>query len=158
MLARTPAVEAVTTPAPVLLRARGLVKRYGRAAAVDGVDLDIVERAFTTLLGPSGCGKTTILRMIGGFVAPDAGTLALDGASLAGVPPELRPVNTVFQSYALFPHLDVFENVAFSLRLRQGTGIATGSIERKVAGALEAVRMSEFARRFPNELSGGQQQ
>jgi spermidine/putrescine transport system ATP-binding protein len=154
MLARTPAVEGATTPAPVLLRARGLVKRFGRAVAVDGVDFDILERAFTTLLGPSGCGKTTILRVIGGFVAPDAGTLALDGASLAGVPPELRPVNTVFQSYALFPHLDVFENVAFSLRLRQGTG----SIERKVAGALEAVRMSEFARRFPHELSGGQQQ
>jgi spermidine/putrescine transport system ATP-binding protein len=154
MLARTPAVEGATTPAPVLLRARGLVKRFGRAVAVDGVDFDILERAFTALLGPSGCGKTTILRMIGGFVEPDAGTLALDGESLAGVPPETRPVNTVFQSYALFPHLDVFENVAFSLRLRQGTG----SVERKVAGALEAVRMGEFARRFPHELSGGQQQ
>jgi spermidine/putrescine transport system ATP-binding protein len=156
MLARTPAVEAVTSPAPVLLSARGLVKRYARAAvpAVDGVDLDILERAFTTLLGPSGCGKTTILRLIGGFEVPDAGSLTLDGVSLDGVPPERRPVNTVFQSYALFPHLDVFENVAFSLRLRQGTG----NIERKVQGALEAVRMSEFMRRFPHELSGGQQQ
>src|SRR3979490_1850693 len=152
MLARTPAVEAATTP--VLLSARGLVKRFGRATAVDGVDLDILERAFTTLLGPSGCGKTTILRMIGGFEKPDGGSLVLDGVSLDGVPPEQRPVNTVFQSYALFPHLNVFENVAFSLRLRQGTG----NIERKVAGALEAVRMSEFVRRFPNELSGGQQQ
>jgi spermidine/putrescine transport system ATP-binding protein len=156
MLARTPAVEAVTSPVPVLLSARGLVKRYARAAAaaIDGVDLDIRERAFTTLLGPSGCGKTTILRLIGGFEVPDAGSLTLDGVSLDGVPPELRPVNTVFQSYALFPHLDVFENVAFSLRLRQGTG----NIERKVQSALEAVRMSEFVRRFPNELSGGQQQ
>jgi spermidine/putrescine transport system ATP-binding protein len=156
MLARTPAVEAVTSPAPVLLSARGLVKRYARVAApaVDGVDLDILERAFTTLLGPSGCGKTTILRMIGGFEVPDAGSLTLDGVSLDGVPPELRPVNTVFQSYALFPHLDVFENVAFSLRLRHGTG----NIERKVESALEAVRMREFMRRFPNELSGGQQQ
>jgi spermidine/putrescine transport system ATP-binding protein len=152
MLARTPAVVAAT--APVLLRARGLVKRFGRAAAVDAVDLDFLERAFTTLLGPSGCGKTTILRMIGGFEKPDAGSLVLDGVSLDGVPPELRPVNTVFQSYALFPHLDVFENVAFSLRLRQGSG----NIERKVQDALDAVRMGEFARRFPNELSGGQQQ
>src|SRR5882757_3055025 len=141
MLARTPAVEGATTPAPVLLRARGLVKRFGRAVAVDGVDFDILERAFTTLLGPSGCGKTTILRMIGGFVEPDAGTLALDGESLAGVPPETRPVNTVFQSYALFPHLDVFENVAFSLRRR---GIK--SVKKQVEDMLELVQLGEQAR------------
>jgi spermidine/putrescine transport system ATP-binding protein len=137
----------------VLLSARGLVKRFGQQVAVDSVDLDIAERAFTTLLGPSGCGKTTILRMIGGFETPDAGSLVLDGAALAGVPPEQRPVNTVFQSYALFPHLSVFENVAFSLRLRH-----SGNIEGKVKNALDAVRMGEYADRFPSELSGGQQQ
>jgi spermidine/putrescine transport system ATP-binding protein len=139
---------------PGLLTARGLTKRFGRDVVVDGVDLDIPERAFTTLLGPSGCGKTTILRMIGGFETPSAGVITLDGVSLDGVPPELRPINTVFQSYALFPHLNVFENVAFSLRLRHGTG----NVERKVRNALDAVHMSQFADRFPNELSGGQQQ
>jgi spermidine/putrescine transport system ATP-binding protein len=146
-------VDATLAHAPALLSARGLTKRFGRQVAVAGVDLDIRERAFTTLLGPSGCGKTTILRMIGGFETPDAGSLVLDGATLAGVPPELRPVNTVFQSYALFPHLNVFENVAFSLRLRN-----SGNIERKVKNALDAVRMSDYVDRFPNELSGGEQQ
>jgi spermidine/putrescine transport system ATP-binding protein len=153
-LSDRPTSPGVTfAPASVLLSARGLVKRFGRQVAVDGVDLDVTEREFTTLLGPSGCGKTTILRMIGGFETPDAGSLVLDGAALAGVPPELRPVNTVFQSYALFPHLNVFENVAFSLRLRD-----SGNIQRKVKNALDAVRMGDHADRFPNELSGGQQQ
>ena len=141
------------------LTARGLGKSYGRmvpgqSPAVADVDFDIGERAFTTLLGPSGCGKTTILRMIAGFEQPSTGELRLEGVSLAGVPPERRPVNTVFQSYALFPHLSVAENVAFSLRLRQGTD----HIERKVADALAAVHMTDYASRFPHELSGGQQQ
>lgn len=141
------------------LTARGLCKSYGRMTpgqppAIADVDFDIGERAFTTLLGPSGCGKTTILRMIAGFEQPSAGELRLEGVSLAGVPPERRPVNTVFQSYALFPHLSVAENVAFSLRLRQGAG----DIGRKVADALAAVHMTDYASRFPNELSGGQQQ
>ncbi len=138
----------------LLLCARGLTKSYGRALAVDGVDLDIPERAFTTLLGPSGCGKTTILRMIAGFERPDSGSLELDGRSLAGVPPERRPVNTVFQSYALFPHLTVYENVAFSLTLRRG-GLDPGA---RVKRALAAVHMAEFGGRYPHELSGGQQQ
>jgi len=141
------------------LTARGLCKAYGgkaskRAMAVAGVDFDIGERAFTTLLGPSGCGKTTILRLIAGFEHPSAGELRLEGVSLAGVPPERRPVNTVFQSYALFPHLSVADNVAFSLKLRR----SEGDIARKVAGALAAVHMAEYADRFPHELSGGQQQ
>jgi len=139
------------------LAARGLAKVFGgdgRAAAVAGVDFDIGERVFTTLLGPSGCGKTTILRLIAGFEQPSAGELLLEGASLAGVPPERRPVNTVFQSYALFPHLTVADNVGFSLRLRR----SAGDIPRKVASALAAVHMGEFADRFPHELSGGQQQ
>ncbi|WP_407048642.1 ABC transporter ATP-binding protein [Methyloraptor flagellatus] len=139
---------------PLLLSARGLVKRYGQAPAVAGVDLDIPERAFTTLLGPSGCGKTTILRMIAGFERPDAGSLELDGQSIVAVPPERRPVNTVFQSYALFPHLTVFENVAFSLRLK---GIMP-NLENRVMRALEAVHMAEFGARLPHQLSGGQQQ
>ncbi|RAX41329.1 ABC transporter ATP-binding protein [Rhizobium tropici] len=138
----------------LLLSARGLVKTYGRSRAVDGVDLDIPERAFTTFLGPSGCGKTTILRMIAGFENPDAGSLVLDGRPLAGVPPERRPVNTVFQNYALFPHLTVFENVAFSLTLRRGSLDPTARVKR----ALEAVHMEAFRERYPHQLSGGQQQ
>ena len=141
--------------APVLLSARGLVKRYGaHAPVVAGVDFDVAERAFTTLLGPSGCGKTTILRMIGGFEKPTAGTLTLDGMLLGDRPPERRPVNTVFQSYALFPHMSVFDNVAFSLSLRSGTG----DVAAKVRRALDAVHMVEFSDRFPAQLSGGQQQ
>ncbi|WP_181705531.1 ABC transporter ATP-binding protein [Chthonobacter rhizosphaerae] len=144
------------TAPPLLLSARGLVKTYGRGAApaVAGVDLDIGERMFTTLLGPSGCGKTTILRMIAGFETADAGTISLDGVPLKGVPPERRPVNTVFQSYALFPHLTVFENVAFSLRLLS----AVTNLEGRVKRALDAVHMADFGERYPHQLSGGQQQ
>ncbi|MDQ0456836.1 ABC transporter ATP-binding protein [Rhizobium paknamense] len=144
---------AMLSPPP-LLTARGLVKTYGRSRAVDGVDLDIPERAFTTFLGPSGCGKTTILRMIAGFERPDSGSLVLDGRSLIDVPPERRPVNTVFQNYALFPHLTVFENVAFSLTLRR----RSPDPAPKVLRALETVHMAEFADRYPYQLSGGQQQ
>ena len=150
-------MSAVAAPGkPLLLSARGLVKAYGRGSppAVAGVDLDIGERVFTTLLGPSGCGKTTILRMIAGFETPDAGTITLDGRSLKGVPPERRPVNTVFQSYALFPHLTVFENVAFSLRLLSGVS----NLENRVKRALDAVHMADFGERHPHQLSGGQQQ
>ncbi|MFZ2099695.1 MAG: ABC transporter ATP-binding protein [Oricola sp.] len=142
------------TSLPPLLVARGIVKNYGRTRAVAGVDLDVPERAFMTLLGPSGCGKTTILRMIAGFEELDDGSLVLDGKSLKGVPPERRPVNTVFQSYALFPHLNVAENVGFSLRLRSGAAEAEGRVER----ALRAVHMSEYGARYPHQLSGGQQQ
>ncbi len=144
------------TKVPALLEARGLVKTYrgGHAPAVAGVDFDVAERAFTTLLGPSGCGKTTILRMIGGFEAPSAGTLTLDGVSLDRLPPERRPVNTVFQSYALFPHMSVYDNVAFSLSLRSGSG----DVAAKVRRALDAVHMAGFEERYPAQLSGGQQQ
>ncbi|QYA03654.1 ABC transporter ATP-binding protein [Rhizobium sp. B21/90] len=140
--------------AGLLLSARGLTKTYGRQRVVDGIDLDIPERAFTTFLGPSGCGKTTILRMIAGFEKPDAGSIVLDGRSLSGVPPERRPVNTVFQSYALFPHLTVFGNVAFSLTLRRSNIDVAARVKR----ALDAVHMAEFADRYPHQLSGGQQQ
>src|SRR4051794_11171480 len=94
----------------------GLVKRFGGEVAVDGIDLDVRPGEFFSLLGPSGCGKTTTLRLVAGFERPDAGSIHLDGRSLAEVAPHRRPVNTVFQSYALFPFLDVFENVAFGLR------------------------------------------
>ena len=150
--AATPGVQAT---APVLLSARRLTKSYGgRAPVVAGVDFDVAERSFTTLLGPSGCGKTTILRMIGGFETPSGGTLTLDGMPLGGLPPERRPVNTVFQSYALFPHMTVFDNVAFSLSLRSGGG----DIGAKVRRALDAVHMASFEARYPAQLSGGQQQ
>jgi spermidine/putrescine transport system ATP-binding protein len=130
------------------------VKRYGRSCAVDGVNLDIHERAFTTLLGPSGCGKTTILRIIAGFEKPDSGSMVLDGRSLIEVPPERRPVNTVFQNYALFPHLTVFENVAFSLTLQPRTPDPAPRVRR----ALDMVHMADFGDRYPHQLSGGQQQ
>jgi len=152
-----PAAAPRATPpeaSPLMLSVRGLVKRYGKAPAVDGVDLDVPERAFMTLLGPSGCGKTTILRTIAGFETPDAGDLVLDGVGLTGIPPERRPVNTVFQSYALFPHLTVAENVAFSLRLRRGVP----DVETRVGRALDAVHMAAFGARYPHQLSGGQQQ
>jgi spermidine/putrescine transport system ATP-binding protein len=133
---------------------RGITKSFGRSVAVDGVDLDVPERAFLTLLGPSGCGKTTILRMIAGFEEPDAGSMRLDATPMAGVPPEQRPVNTVFQSYALFPHLSVSDNVAFSLKLRGGVA----DIDARVRRALDAVHMADFGNRYPHQLSGGQQQ
>ncbi|WP_370676318.1 ABC transporter ATP-binding protein [Pleomorphomonas sp. PLEO] len=145
-----------TEPAasPLLLAMRGIVKTFGRSTAVDGIDLDVPERAFLTLLGPSGCGKTTVLRMIAGFEAPDAGEMRLDNTPLADVPPERRPVNTVFQSYALFPHLTVNDNVAFSLKLRGGVA----DIAARVRRALDAVHMADFGERYPHQLSGGQQQ
>ncbi len=137
-----------------LLRVEGLVKRYGEQTALAGVDLEVPNRAFVTLLGPSGCGKTTMLRCIGGFERPDRGSIRLAGDEIAGLPPERRPVNTVFQNYALFPHLTVAENVGFALALR-GT---VGRHRDRVLRALRTVRMEAFAERYPHELSGGQQQ
>ncbi len=140
---------------PKLLQARGLEKSYGRTRALGPVDLDLPERAYATLLGPSGCGKTTLLRLLGGFERPDAGTITLDGTRMEAAPPERRPVNTVFQGYALFPHMTVRDNVAFSLSLKRLPGPV---IDRRVGRALDAVRMADLARRYPAELSGGQQQ
>ena len=140
---------------PLLLRTRGLGKTFGSSVAVKSVDLDVAEGTFVTLLGPSGCGKTTILRMVAGFETASHGTIELDGVSLGPLPPEQRPVNTVFQSYALFPHMTVFENVAFSLTLKRRP---RRTIEARVNQALAVVHMSGFSRRYPGELSGGQQQ
>jgi ABC-type Fe3+/spermidine/putrescine transport system ATPase subunit len=133
----------------------GLTKRYGATAVVDGLSFSVAEGELLTLLGPSGCGKTTTLRCIGGFIAQDSGTIRIAGSDMAGVPPHRRRVGMVFQSYALFPHLSVFENVAFGLRVRK---VDEPELSRRVGRALEMVRLAEFATRYPKQLSGGQQQ
>jgi spermidine/putrescine transport system ATP-binding protein len=132
-----------------------LTKRFEDVVAVDDVSLDIDRGHFFALLGPSGCGKTTTLRMIGGFEEPTAGRIELGGVDVAPLPPYKRDVNTVFQSYALFPHLSIFENVAFGLR-RQG--VKGGDLRRRVGEALELVGLAGFESRKPRQLSGGQQQ
>lgn len=137
------------------VKVRGVVKRYGQAVAVAGVDLDVRSGEFLSLLGPSGCGKTTLLRMIGGFEEPDEGEILLAGTSIVGVAPHKRPINTVFQAYALFPHMSVGENVAFGLRQKR---TPKAEIAARVAEALDLVQMSKFATRNPKLLSGGQQQ
>ena len=128
---------------------------YGRIAAVRSVDINVAEYSFTTLLGPSGCGKTTLLRLIAGFELPTTGNLLIDGASIRDLPPEKRPVNTVFQNYALFPHMTVQENVSFSLNVR---GTAREAAARRSRQVLETVHLLDYAASYPNELSGGQQQ
>ena len=137
------------------IRLVGLVKRFGSFTAIDGIDLTIPEGEFFSLLGPSGCGKTTTLRMVAGFEQPTSGEVLLDGVDMAGTPPNKRNVNTVFQSYALFPHLKVFDNVAFGLRRAK---VDRTQVRQRVGEALEQVRLSEFSARKPAQLSGGQQQ
>jgi putative spermidine/putrescine transport system ATP-binding protein len=133
----------------------GVTKRFGGFAAVDRMTLQIARGEFFSLLGPSGCGKTTTLRLIAGFEQPSEGAIRLDGEDVASVPPYRRHVNTVFQSYALFEHLDVTENVAFGLRRRK---VAKPEIAQRVAEALELVALDERATARPAELSGGQRQ
>jgi putative spermidine/putrescine transport system ATP-binding protein len=137
------------------IRLRGLVKRYGDLAAVDGIDLDVARGEFFTLLGPSGSGKTTTLRMIAGFELPDAGTVELAGTDVSRLPPFERDVNTVFQDYALFPHLSVADNVAYGLRVRK---VPHQERRRRVDEALEMVRLPGLGGRRPAQLSGGQRQ
>jgi len=143
------------TLAPPDVRCVGLRKTYGDVVAIAQVDLDVTRGEFFTMLGPSGSGKTTTLRLIAGFERPDAGRIELAGADVAAKPPYERPVNTVFQDYALFPHMTVGENVAYGLRV-QGTG--RGERRRRADEALELVRLSGFGRRKPSQLSGGQRQ
>jgi spermidine/putrescine transport system ATP-binding protein len=137
------------------VRLRGVTKRFGDFTAVREMDLDIPKGEFFTLLGPSGCGKTTTLRMIAGFEDPSAGTVLLDGDDVTGLPAFKRPTNTVFQSYALFPHLSVERNVAFGLERK---GVPKEDIRRRVAEELGRVGLAAEAKRKPRQLSGGQQQ
>ncbi len=132
-----------------------VVKRYGDVLAVDHVSLEVTAGEFFSLLGPSGCGKTTTLRMIGGFEEPMSGLIELQGRDVTRLPPNRRNVNTVFQNYALFPHLSVFENVAFGLRRQK---VNSGEIRRRVADMLELVELKDFDQRRPNQMSGGQAQ
>lgn len=135
------------------VRLSGISKRYGSFTAVHPLDLTVPQGSFFALLGASGCGKTTTLRMIAGLEEPSSGTVFLGEQEVTNLPPYKRPVNTVFQSYALFPHLDIFENVAFGLRRR---GIK--SVKAQVDDMLELVQLGEQARKKPHQLSGGQQQ
>src|SRR4051794_4471620 len=134
----------------------GLRKEFDGVTAVDGIDIDIEAGEFFTLLGPSGCGKTTTLRMLAGFEQPTDGQIFIDGVDVAQTPAHKRPVNTVFQSYALFPHLDVESNVGYGLRWRKD--IDKAGRAARVARALELVRLNEYGKRRPHQLSGGQQQ
>jgi putative spermidine/putrescine transport system ATP-binding protein len=140
---------------PLAISLRGLTKRYGAVAAVDGLDLDIRSGEFLTLLGSSGCGKTTTLMLIAGFERPDSGDIVLSGRSVVGVPAHKRRIGVVFQNYALFPHLTVFENIAFALRNLRWP---RQRVKARVKELLELVALEELADRSPAQLSGGQQQ
>ncbi|MFN8223591.1 MAG: ABC transporter ATP-binding protein [Gaiellales bacterium] len=144
--------ETATTPD---IRIRGLVKRYGDVVAVGGVDLEINRGEFFTMLGPSGSGKTTTLRMIAGFEKPDAGAISLGGRDVSGLPPFDRDVNTVFQDYALFPHMTVQENVEYGLRVKK---VAKATRRERATEALRTVRLEGYGDRKPSALSGGQRQ
>jgi spermidine/putrescine transport system ATP-binding protein len=137
------------------IRLIGLTKRFAEVTAVDRVDLDVAPGEFFSLLGPSGCGKTTTLRMIAGFEQPTEGRIMLDGTDVAYTPPHKRNVNTVFQNYALFPHLDVFDNVAFGLKRAKRP---KSEVKERALQALELVQLGGFEGRKPSQLSGGQQQ
>ena len=137
------------------LEFRNLSKRFGSIQAVDGVSLEIKKGEFFSLLGPSGCGKTTMLRLAAGFESPDAGRVVLHGCDITDLPPNKRQVNTIFQSYALFPHLSVWENIAFGLRVAKRS---KRDIETEVEAMLRLIRMSDQAGKKPDQLSGGQKQ
>ena len=142
-------------PRNVAVELVNVTKRFGEFVAVDDLTLDIYEGEFFSLLGPSGCGKTTTLRMIAGFEEPTEGEISVAGQQVQGVPPYRRPVNTVFQSYAIFPHLNVFDNVAFGLRRAK---VPKEEVASRVAEACAMVQLEGFAKRRPSMLSGGQQQ
>ncbi|MFL5933275.1 MAG: ABC transporter ATP-binding protein [Gaiellaceae bacterium] len=154
-MAVTEQPQAPTAPAVADVRLDHVTKRFDDVVAVDDVSLEIERGNFFALLGPSGCGKTTTLRMIGGFEEPTAGTIYLGDEPVSGRPPYKRDVNTVFQSYALFPHLSLFENVAFGLRRR---GVRKSDVRGRVLSILELVGLSGLEKRKPRQLSGGQQQ
>ena len=145
---------AVAYPTP-LLRIDTVSKHFGAHAAVDGLSLDIREGEFFALLGPSGCGKTTLLRMLAGFETPDSGRIALNGEDIAAVPPHQRPVNMMFQNYALFPHLSVRDNIGFGLK---NAGLTRVGIDARVADMISLVKLNGLEQRKPHQLSGGQKQ
>ncbi|HRD84652.1 MAG TPA: ABC transporter ATP-binding protein, partial [Rubrivivax sp.] len=161
--------SAASSPAPApaasdakFLQIQDLVKDFGGYKAVNHVDLDIAKGEIRAIIGPngallgsSGCGKSTLLRMLAGFETPTSGRIVLGGRDLAGLPPYERPMNMMFQSYALFPHLTVWENIAFGL---QREGMARAQLADRVARMLELVQLTRFAKRKPHQLSGGQQQ
>jgi putrescine transport system ATP-binding protein len=138
-----------------LLKIEGLTKEFDGYKAVNQVSLDIDKGEIFALLGPSGCGKSTLLRMLAGFETPTSGRIVLDGQDLAQVPPHRSPINMMFQSYALFPHLTVWENIAFGLKRE---GLPKAEVEERVAAMLKLVQLDKFAKRKPHQLSGGQQQ
>ncbi|MBQ5693300.1 MAG: polyamine ABC transporter ATP-binding protein [Alistipes sp.] len=138
-----------------IIKIEHLSKSFGDKVVLNDINLDIRRGEFITLLGPSGCGKTTLLRMIAGFLKPDSGAIVMDGNNITEVPPHLRPLNTVFQRYALFPHLNVYENIAFGLKLNK---VPAQEIETRIRKALRMVSMTDYEDRDVNSLSGGQQQ
>jgi putative spermidine/putrescine transport system ATP-binding protein len=149
------APEATTNGELPAVRLQGVVKRFGDVTAVDGVDLEIADGEFFSMLGPSGSGKTTTLRMIAGFEVPSEGTIELHGRDITGVPPFDRDVNTVFQDYALFPHMSVGDNIGYGLVVRK---VSVDERRRRVADAMRMVRLEGYAQRRPAQLSGGQRQ
>jgi putrescine transport system ATP-binding protein len=153
--ANLPAPPADATAAVPLLRIEGVAKTFGNFRAVDGLSLDIAAGEFFALLGPSGCGKTTLLRMLAGFETPDEGRILLGGRDIAPVLPHERPVNMMFQNYALFPHLNVRDNIAFGLKR---AGLPRAEIDSRVAEMVALVKLEGMERRKPDQLSGGQKQ
>lgn len=137
------------------LKLKNIVKKYGKNRVVDGLDLDVKDGELVTLLGPSGCGKTTTLRCITGFLNPDEGSISIGDRDITEIPPEMRGIGLVFQNYALWPHMTVFENLAFGLKLKKMT---KDNIRKKVNEGLSIVKLEGYEDRFPRQLSGGQQQ
>src|SRR5437868_3186336 len=159
-MAKKSQIAADTRPwrdpaAKAFVRIRNVTKKFGDVAAVHDVSLDIFQGELFCLLGGSGSGKSTLLRMLAGFEAPTAGSIEIDGQDMAGVPPYKRPVNMMFQSYALFPHMSVWNNVAYGLKR---DGLPREQIEARVAELLKLVKLEGYERRRPDQLSGGQRQ
>src|SRR5688572_5892528 len=145
----------MTEPATVLVQVRNVTKRFGDVAAVDSVSLDIMRGELFAILGGSGCGKTTLLRMLAGFETPSEGRILIDGVDMTDAPPYERPVNLMFQSYALFPHMTVFDNVAYGLKKER---VPKPEIESRVKEMLALVKLEALGNRRPDKLSGGQAQ